>query len=56
MLTRADVTIEKVKLEDLQSFSLKDLRKIAKYEKVLDPSNLIFFAKQVFERRNYITE
>ena len=36
--------------------NLKDLRKLTKYDRVLDPSNLIFLAKQMFERPNYLTE
>jgi len=53
LLRRADATIDAIKKDDytdLQSYNLKDLRKYSKLPNVLDPLNLMFLSRQLFER------
>ena len=38
----------------MQEYNLKDLRKVSKLPNVLDPSNLLFFSKQMFERKDFL--
>ena len=57
LLSRADLTIDQVRKENytnLQEYNLKDLRKVSKLPNVLDPSNLLFFSKQMFERKDFL--
>jgi len=51
LLRRADQTIDAVRRDDyteLQSYNLRDLRKLSKLSNVLDPMNLIFLSRQLF--------
>ena len=57
LLNRADLTIDQVRKENytnLQEYNLKDLRKVSKLPNVLDPSNLLFLSKQMFERKDFL--
>ena len=54
-LARADITIQNILDTDLQSFTLRELRKVVK-SSYLDPSNLIFIARQLFSHQNYIQD
>jgi hypothetical protein len=57
LLRRADNTIDAIRRDDfteLQSYNLKDLRKLSKLSNVLDPLNLLFLSRQLFEMTNYL--
>lgn len=57
LLRRADQTIDAVRRDDyteLQSYNLKDLRKLSKLPNVLDPLNLLFLSRQLFEMGQFL--
>lgn len=51
------MTIDAVRKEnfvDLQSYNLKDLRKVSKLPNVLDPTNILFLSKQLYDKPGYL--